>query len=270
LNTPALHILVLPALGIPSGYYRPLAEALAPALQAEVDVLSMPGPGNWAQRLSAAVLFGYPELVDMVCDRVRQQRAVHPQQAQLLLGHSLGGHAALVAASRLGDALAGIALVASGTPWWGAWPAQQQGRLKKMITAVDLISRCLPWYPGSIFGFGGDQPRRLMRHWSVLARTGVLANIPGLGLDAARFADVRLPVLAANLAGDDYAPSSATDHLLSAFPGLLPELVLLDPAWQRSLPAARRHVAWVRQPAEVVELVGEWARSMGFSRATLA
>ena len=94
------HIVVLPALGVAGGYYRPLQEALQDRLGATTSVVEPPGPGGWSARLLAQVRHGYPELVQDITREVRSRRAHHAAQPVLLLGHSLGGHAALVAATR--------------------------------------------------------------------------------------------------------------------------------------------------------------------------
>lgn len=252
------HIVILPALGVAGSYYRPLQAALQERLGATTSVVEPPGPGGWSARLLAQVRHGYPELVQDITREVQAQRGADAGRPVLLLGHSLGGHAALVAATRLPAEVAGIALVACGTPWWGAWPAAQQGRLRRMIRTVGLASALLPWYPGHLLGFGGDQPRRLMRDWSVLAHSGRLARIPGLAADAPGFARLDLPLLSVNLAGDDYAPVSATEHLLAEFPALRRSAVTLDDEALRGLPGARRHVAWIRKPRSVVEQVAGW------------
>jgi predicted alpha/beta hydrolase len=258
-----LSVIVLPAMGIAAGYYGPLVEQLRQALSAEVSVLSLRVPQTWLERISGSVSYGYPELVQEICQRVTEQQARHPEQKVLLLGHSLGGQAAMVAATRLGPALAGIALVACGTPYWGAWPADQQQYLRKLIRAVDILTLLLPWYPGNLLGFGGHQPRRLMRQWCRFANTGSMASIEDLSADAANFARLSLPVLAINVLGDQLAPPSATDNLLEPFVMVRCERKTLDEERLRALPPARRHIAWIRQPAEVVRLVADWLGAAG-------
>ncbi len=253
-----LSIIVLPALGIAAGYYGPLVEQLRQALSADVNVLPLRAPQTWLERLSGSLHYGYPELVAEICQRVTEQRARHPDQRVLLLGHSLGGQAAMVAATRLGPALSGIALVACGTPYWGAWPADQQQHLRKLIRTVDIVTRLLPWYPGNLLGFGGHQPRRLMRQWCSFANTGSMASIEGLLPDAVNFGRLRLPVLAINVQGDRLAPPSATDNLLEPFVQVSSERQTLDDERLRAMPPARRHIAWIRQPAGVVRLVSDW------------
>lgn len=252
-------IFVLPALGVAPGYYAPLAEALRQAMQAEVSVLAQRAPSTWMEKLGGTMRYGYPEMVQDICASVREARAKQPERHVLLLGHSLGGHGALLAAARLGSAVSGIALVACGTPYWGAWPEAGQARFRKLIGYVNLLSRALPWYPGNWVGFGGDQPRRLMRHWCTLARTGVLTNIEGFGHDAPLLQALKLPVLSINVQGDDLAPPGATDHLLAQFPNVERGRQTLDDERTRSLAPSRRHFAWIRQPEPVVRLVQDWA-----------
>jgi predicted alpha/beta hydrolase len=261
-----LSIIVLPALGIAAGYYGPLVEQLRQALSADVSVLPLRVPQTWRDRLTGSLFYGYPELVAEICQRVTEQRGKAPDQQVLLLGHSLGGQAAMVAATRLGPALAGIALVACGTPYWGAWPADQRQHLRKLIWAVDIVTRLLPWYPGNLLGFGGHQPRRLMRQWCCFAKSGSMASIAELKPDAANFARLSLPVLAINVQGDRLAPPSATDNLLEPFVQVKSERQTLDDERQRAMAPARRHIAWIRQPAGVVRLVSDWLERNGLRR----
>ena len=107
--SPRATVLVLPALGVPAAYYAPLAEGLSQRGHT-VAAVDHRGNGGSSVRVRRGVDFGYASLVEDT--RIVLRSATPPV---FVLGHSLGGHVAALAAAE-GDTLAGIALVASGTP----------------------------------------------------------------------------------------------------------------------------------------------------------
>jgi predicted alpha/beta hydrolase len=248
--------LLLPALGVPARFYASLAEALAQRFGGVAETLDWPVPRTLADRLGGRPAVGYRELLQHVGERAHALTAAGAPV--LLLGHSLGGHVGLLAAAQPGARIAGVVLVACGTPHWGAWPPASRGRMRLGITVIDTISRLLPWYPGRWIGFGGDQPRRLMRDWSALARSGDFSGMTGLADAEAQLRAAAPAVLALSVEGDDYAPPSATDALLAKLPRADIERAVFTTPTLKSLPPARRHVAWLREPAPVVEQLVRW------------
>ena len=261
MTTDHYRIFVLPALGVAPGYYALLVQALE-QLPAQVSVLAPESPQRWRQRLLGQVQVGYGDMVARIVAAVHASRTQDPQRPVVLLGHSLGGHFALAAAARLGRALHGVALVASGTPHWGAWPAAEQARLRRGIGTIGVVNALLPWYPGAWLGFGGHQSRRLMHDWGVLARTGRLASVNGLQADAAAFATLTTPVLSLRVEGDHLAPPAATDHLLAEFPQLEHQARTLSATLLPGVPRLRRHFAWCRHPASVMPDLRHWLQSL--------
>lgn len=261
MNAAAPAFLLLPALGVPARHYTALAEALARRFGGAAETLDWPVPQTLADRLGGRPAVGYRELLRQVGDRARALGATGAPV--LLLGHSLGGQLGLLAAAQPGARIGAVVLVACGTPHWGAWPAASRGRMRLGITVIDTLSRLLPWYPGRWIGFGGDQPRRLMRDWSALARSGDFSGMTGLADAEAQLRAAAPPVLALSVEGDDYAPPSATDALLAKLPRAAIERAVFATPTLQSLPPARRHVAWLREPAPVVEHVVRWLAAAG-------
>lgn len=253
-------ILVLPALGVAPGYYEPLMAGLREQLQAQVIALPTPQPKNWRERLGGRVKYGYAELVRDACVSASELQSQHPGRPLLLLGHSLGGHVALLAATHLGDSLSGIMLVASGVPYWRVWPRQQRLPTWVAIATLRFLSWLLPWYPGDLLGFGGSQSRRLMRDWSLLARTGSMQGLRGLSAEVAALDRLALPLLSISVPGDLFAPASATDHLLLACPRVKRSHVALDDTQLLALRPGRRHIAWIRRPDAVLREIKTWCQ----------
>lgn len=265
MNQAPYHFLVLPALGVDPGYYAPLIDALQTQLPAQVSTLAPESPVRWSQRLLGQVRVGYGDMVARTVAAVQESRTQSPQQRVVLLGHSLGGHFAMATAARMGSALHGVVLVASGTPHWGAWPAAEQGRLRAGITTIRTLNALLPWYPGAWLGFGGHQSGQLMRDWGILARTGRLGRVPALRDDAPRFATLDTPVLSLSLEGDRLAPASATAHLLAEFPRIRHQACLLTAAELPGIAPQRRHFAWCRQPQTVMPDITQWLSALASS-----
>lgn len=254
----AWQILVLPALGVPAKVYAPLLDALS-ALPGATATL-VPGPaadGSWRAAI-ADRRQGYRAWLQAVEAKVLQQRQVIPGNRVLLLGHSIGGHLALLALARRAATIDGVVLVACGTPHWLAFPQAEQRRMRRGLRVIDAVLRVWPWYPGDWLGFGGRQPRQLMRDWLGLARSGRFDAMAGLAGVDAQLQQARGPVLAIGIEGDGLAPPEATRQLLALAPGLSVQHAQAgSERLQRESPA-RRHNLWPREPHAVLPLLQQW------------
>lgn len=204
--------LVLPAMGVPAGYYGPFVDELARE-GVTAAVADYPGQGEARPSAGRGQDLGYDALAhEWLPTILTELRRGHPGPV-VAVGHSLGGH--VLAAHLSGDspAVDAIVLIGSGTPYW----RHQQG-LKTMLQTqfIGSVTRMLGYWPGERLGFGGTQPRRLMIEWAAFSRTGRLA--PG-GRDVAPgLRDHVLPLLAVDLDNDTLAPPSAVDGLVAMFP----------------------------------------------------
>lgn len=259
-DTPHAPLLLgLPAMGTPARFYEPLAQALAQACGGTVAWAELRGQGSHPQRARRGADFGYREIVEHDIPALATQlTARYPGRPLYLVGHSLGGQLAAMAAHQLGDSLSGLVLIATGTAHFRAWPRAQQWRARLTVQAIRLAATLLPWYPGHQLGFGGEQPRRLMRDWVRNALTGRYV-FEGSRLDhEAASRSLRVPVLSLSVRGDPIAPPSAADALLGklAWADITRHAmhgVSSDSPW-------RRHFSWVRHPEEAAALVSRWLR----------
>jgi predicted alpha/beta hydrolase len=258
-------ILGLPAMGTPAAYYEPFARELAAATGATVAFADLRGQGVSAYRARRGDDFGYreiveqdlPALVDHLC-------AMHPGRPLVLLGHSLGGQLAALGAHQFAGRLAGLVLVAAGTAHHRAWPARRRHVARVIVGAISWIARLLPWYPGHVFGFGGEQPRRLMRDWNVNATTGqYIFEGSRVGHQwATQCLDV--PVLALGVRDDPLAPQGAREELLAKLESATVTRDAIDgvpahPRWQR-------HFSWARRPADAVARIAPWIDALVSAR----
>lgn len=205
-------ILVLPAMGVPAGYYGPFVDELARA-GVTAAVADYPGQGESRPRIGRDHDYGYQHLAHAWLPTVVAELRRGHDGPVVLLGHSLGGH---ITATHLADAEAvvdGAVLIGSGTPYWRSHHGPKTLVQTQVMAA---LTRVLGYWPGPRFGFGGVQPRTLIREWAAFARNGRLAPS---GLDIAPgLRDRELPVLVIDLDNDTLAPPSAVDGLVAMLP----------------------------------------------------
>lgn len=258
---PGWRILVLPALGVPAKVYAPLLDALG-ALPGTTATL-VPGPaaeGSW-RAATAVRRQGYLAWLQDLEDQAFEQRQAAPDSRVLLLGHSIGGHLALLALARHPAVIDGLVLVACGTPHWPAFAPAEQPRMRRGLRLIDAVLRVWPWYPGDWLGFGGRQPRQLMRDWLGLARTGRFGAMAGLAGVDDQLQQARGPVLAIGIEGDGLAPPEATRQLLALAPALsVQHRQARSDRLLRESPT-RRHNLWPRDPQAVLPLFEPWLRT---------
>jgi predicted alpha/beta hydrolase len=254
-------VLGLPAMGTPARYYEPFARALAAATGATVAFADLRGQGDSPYRARRGADFGYREIVEQDLPALADQlRARHPGRALVLLGHSLGGQLAALAAHQVADRLAGIALVAAGTAHHRSWPRGKRLTARLAVGAIAFAARVLPWYPGHLLGFGGEQPRRLMRDWTLNAMTGhYVFEGSRLGHEWPTRC-LRVPVLSLAVRDDPFAPPGAMEELLGKLESASITRASMDGV--RTDPRARRHFSWARRPDEATAHVARWLRAL--------
>lgn len=251
-------ILLMPALGIPAGYYDPLASALQ-AAGTSVLIMEQRGHGESALRPSRNVDFGYREVLNedipTLLDWLHSRQ---PGQPVVLMGHSLGGHYASMTAGRKPERISGVILSACGTAYYEAFTGTVRNQLRVLITMIPLLIRAFGFYPGDKVGFGGREARRLMQDWLQLARHNRYAAI---GLDEDLEAGIRRfnkPLLMLRMADDDYAPKAAMDAMRARYSSAQVSEHVFDAA---TLGDRADHLRWVRKPQAVTNEIREWLTS---------
>ncbi|AWV07708.1 alpha/beta hydrolase family protein [Marilutibacter maris] len=247
---PAAVVTWLPALGVAARHYLPFAEALAARGIATV-IHEWRGYGSSSLRPDRNTDWGYAQL--LVNDLPATEAAVaqaFPGSERILGGHSLGGQ---LACCRLGMTPAcaeRLWLVASGSPYWRAFPAPTRWWLP-------LAYRFLPWLanargalPGRRIGFGGEEARGLIGDW---ARSALSGRYRARGLDVdleARMAALTPRVRSVAFTHDWLAPESALEFLLSKFDRARVGHRLLD---ADTLGIRADHFAWMKRPDAVAD-----------------
>ncbi len=253
---------VFPAMGVPAGYYTRFAHSLNEA-GIGVAVADLRGTGASAPRPSRDSRYGYPELaddVDAVLDALAEQRA---GRRTVLVGHSLGGQAAVLhlareAARGRGHRVDGIILIAVGLPYWRTYPRLQRLAVLGMTQVVNGVSAALRVWPG--WGFGGRQARGVIRDWAYTARHG---RFPAQLAAEDGLAAIDLPVLAISVDDDQYTPPQTTDHLVAALPTAT---VTRDHLTTAEAGVPLDHFKWVKAGSTLAPRISHWLTRLGHDR----
>ncbi len=211
-NEKAPAVVIAPALGIRASYYDRLARALSEA-GAWACAVDSPGHGVSPVRPSRRHDWGYAELCEHFAQATRALKALRPEAPVVLLGHSIGGQAALMLTGQYPERVDAVMLVASGSPYWRAWPGVEGLKVLGSVSLCGVLAQVLGTFPGHKVGFGGLEARRLIVEWARVGRTG--------SYDLEGFAGGELlrqpgpPVRAICVRGDVWAPEGAMRHALA-------------------------------------------------------
>lgn len=253
-DNPHATLLWLPALGVAARHYLPFAEALA-AHGIAVFVHEWRGNGSSNTRADRNRDWGYCELLTL--DIPASETAIANAFAHLpriIGGHSLGGQLASCQLALSPDAAQALWLVASGSPYWRAFPAP-------LRFGLPLVYRFLPWLarrrgalPGRLIGFGGNEARTLIVDWARTALSGGYAA-HGIATDLeAAMARIDVGTRAVVLSDDWLAPESSLRFLLSKLSRSSAEIVTLD---AHDLGVAADHFTWMQRPQAIARYLAE-------------
>ncbi|MFC5741704.1 alpha/beta fold hydrolase [Dyella tabacisoli] len=253
----------LPAMGVAAKHYLPLAEALA-ARGIAVALHEWRGIGSSNRRAGRHSDWAYNELLtlDLPAGLAAAQAQLPARTGCWLGGHSLGGQLSALYASLHPREFAGLALVASGSPFWRRF---KQGWL------IGLACVLAPWLaqligrlPGRQLGFAGNEARGVIADWARSGRTGRYAA-KGMAEDFERqLSALEQPVLGLSLSDDWLGPPASMDWLLGKMPKASREQSILAPLDLGGTPAD--HFSWMKSPDVMAERIAQW---MMKSAATL-
>ncbi len=254
-------ILVMPAMGVPGGYYRPLAEALA-AHGHPVVVGEQRGHGRSGMRPGRRTDFGYHDLLSEDWPAmVAATTGRFPGRRPVLLGHSLGGQLGLLYAGRHPDVFSGIVLAAACSVHYRSYRGIGGLAIRGYALLGAPIAGLIGHFPGQWLGFAGREARGMMRDWGEEALTGRYRLAGSPHDDEAGLARIGLPVLAISLDTDRLAPRPAVDRLA----GKLTAAQLERAHWHAADlgDAGFNHFTWVRRPAVAADRIAGWLGRTG-------
>lgn len=210
-------LVVAAAMGVPRRYYGKFAAAMAARGIATVT-FDYRGIGDAAASLpdprgTSFQDWGRLDLHAVLGDVY----ARHPDLPVFLMGHSAG--AQIVGLTPLAERLAGLVFVAGPRPH----VSQDRGAYRIFSTLwwyvlVPLGSRGR-WFPARRLGFSSvDVPAGVTREWGRWARSPRYLFSPEHGIDTARYARLRQPLLAFSFSDDLYTPPASAAALLAEYP----------------------------------------------------
>jgi predicted alpha/beta hydrolase len=255
-EAPRAVVLVVPAMGVAAKFYDRLGEELAAAGLAAF-VMDLRGIGSSSLRASRSVDFGYRELVEL--DLLAAANAVKTSSKSLpliLLGHSLGGHLAILFSALHGDMISGAVVVAGGTPYFRNWKLPMSAVTFFGSSVMRGLGIALGYVPGNRLGFGGREANRVVAEWARFVRTGKL-TVGGIDQKAlARDLDrVKSPLLGISFEEDEYAPRISVDRLVA----MLPNAKLTRIHFERgAVGEGIDHFRWAKKPTVVIDQLSKW------------
>ncbi len=242
--------LLLPAMGVAAGYYAKFAESLAERGMAAA-VLERRGQGEHETKPAPGVDFGYQQLLGDLDVALHSLRNEYPRLPVILLGHSIGGHLAMLQLALKPQSVDAVSLIATATPHHAPYQGAARWKVRLGTRMIRAVSSVLGYYPGHRIGFGGLQPKTLMREWTDMARSGRY-TLEGSALDIeAALKDVSIPTLALVIDGDEVAPPRACEPIADKLPKDQVDWVVLGVP--RMSARACHHQRWAREPEPVVE-----------------
>lgn len=246
---------ILGALATPASFYEPLAAELT-GRGWSVAAIEQRGLGASNLRPSREHTWGFADVVHddlpVALDWVRRQA---PDQPLYLLGHSLGGHYATIAAGLYAEGIDGVVLPACGSPWVEAYDDPTRARIRQLIEAIPVLHEQHGYYPGAEVGFGGDEARGVMDDWRHLARTNRYRIAGDDTTIATQVAAYDGPVLMVRMADDDFAPERAVAAGMARFTARRPTERVLD---ADDIGGPADHYGWARRPTAVVDVIEDW------------
>ncbi len=243
-------LLWLPALGVAAKHYLPFAEALA-ARGIAVFLHEWRGNGSSGLRADREHDWGYREL--LLQDLPASEAAVARTTAGIphfLGGHSLGGQLACCRLGLAPDIAQGLWLVASGSPYWRAFPSPNRWWLPLAYRFLPWLARWRGSLPGRLIGFGGNEARSVIRDWARSGLSGVY-RAEGISADMEEaMRGLRLPIRALAMADDWLGPETSLRFLLSKLPLSHADIDLLG---AEQLGTGADHFSWMKTPETVAE-----------------
>lgn len=244
-------LILMPAMGVSSKYYRHFAEYLAEKLNILCVNTDLRGLGNSTVRASPKSDFGYQTLVEDYSFIIRFLQEKFPNSPIFLLGHSLGGHIAHLLSVHKELNIKGLILIACGSNYYKNWSGFNQFTFGVFMQIARIFARILGYFPGKKLGFGGTEAKTLIQDWAYMGLYGQF-KISNSSIDyekALKTSD--LPILAIGIAEDNYSPPKAVAYWRTKFRQDIDFQHITLPCKNPPI----NHFTWTKQPQLFEELI---------------
>lgn len=250
---------LLPAMGVKASFYKPVAEILQ-AKGYNVLLCDLRGQGT-SNRKPPTYKFGYAEILELDLPAyIEAAKHACPQNKIILLGHSLGGHLSLLYKATNPKDISAVAIIASGSVYYRAYQGIEALKIWIGTQSSVLVSTLFGYFPGHKLGFGGKQPKALMRDWARQGRTGNFLPKGAQKNYEAALSRAAFPIFALSLEGDNFAPHSAADHLVSKLPKAHVKRVYYKPP--AGIKEKIDHFRWVKHSDDIAAYLTLWAEHL--------
>ncbi|PKL96003.1 MAG: alpha/beta hydrolase [Gammaproteobacteria bacterium HGW-Gammaproteobacteria-8] len=251
-------VLLLPGMGIPARHYIDFARALADG-GARVLIHEWRGIGSSSLRAARHCNWGYRELLQFdLAAAVAAAQDASASARLWLAGHSLGGQLACLAAARARPPIAGVAVIASGMPYYAVFPARMRRKLRVVFRAFPALAALVGHFPGRRLGWGGNEARGVISDWARTGRSGHYA-LPSLDFDAeAALRRLDCPLLVLRMADDSWVPQTSVDWLMRKMPDCSIDQRSIGHEQQGR---AADHFNWLQVPEASAAEVHGWMRA---------
>ncbi|MEA3192366.1 MAG: hypothetical protein QOD26_699 [Betaproteobacteria bacterium] len=217
-------VLILPATGVPQGYYAKFAAWLA-RQGFQVLTFDYRGIGKSLQGHVRSVRARMRDWA--LLDAAAAMEFLNAYPKIRIVGHSFGGQALglLPGPGRIASAL----IVGSQSGYWRNWPPL--GRAWMWPVTHFLLpgySHLLGYFPGSRLGFGEDLPKGVAIEWASWCRHPTYL-VGALGVEDA-YARFAAPLRAYAFTDDPFAPLFAVHALMKLYPQAKSEVRSMAPA----------------------------------------
>lgn len=253
-RVPVAMLYWLPAMGVSARHYLPLAQALA-SRDVAVAVHEWRGIGSSSVRAGWRSNWGYRELLELDLPAGMAAASARWRGIRLCIGgHSLGGQLACLHAALHPQHVSGIALVASGAPYWRRF--RRAPWIGLGYVAAPWLAAACGHLPGRWLGFAGNEARGVTGDWARSGRCGRYV-VHGMSTDfRARLAGLTQPVLGLRLRDDWLGPAGSLDWLLRRMPLAARRHQVLAPADLDGV--AADHFSWMQAPEAVARHIAGW------------
>jgi predicted alpha/beta hydrolase len=216
-------VLILPATGVPQGYYAKFAAWLA-GEGFQVLTFDYRGIGR---SLNGSVRRVEARMRDWaLLDAAAAVQRLDRFSKILVVGHSFGGQALglLPGPERIAAAL----VVGSQSGYWRNWPPLGRAWMWPVTHfLLPGVSRLLGYFPGSRLGFGEDLPKGVAIEWASWCRNPTYL-VGALRVEDA-YARFAAPLRAYAFSDDPFAPLHAVHKLLELYPKARGEVRAMAP-----------------------------------------
>jgi len=244
--TDAPVVLIAPAMGIGSRYYRPLVEAFS-TIGWDAVALTRRGFEDTAGAASRRHDWSYQDEIGDIASAVTAARRNYPGRPVLLLGHSLGGQLAAGYALS-GGQVDGLITIGGAVPYFRHFPYGGVPLVIMGAVVVPVLTTAFGYLPKP--AFGGPGARTLMREWASMVLTGR----PPFPTQP----PITTPSLVVSLEDDKLAPYGAIEAFVADLfdPGAVTRWHYTDGEVPEG--ASNDHITWVRTPEHVVSRAQLW------------